>query len=82
MKAKFRKTGEIVDIISWSSNTTRNDVLDYVSYIDSNGIEHPNVKGLNFYWDFESIDLENRVKILEDRVEYLNKTIDAIIRYR
>lgn len=82
MKAKFRKTGEIVDIISWSSNTTRDNDLDYVSYIDSNGIEHPNVKGLNFYWDFESIDLENRVKNLEDRVEYLNKTIDAIIRYR
>lgn len=82
MKAKIRKTGEIVDIISWSSDTTRDNVSDYVSYIDSNGIEHPNVKGLNFYWDFESIDLENRIKILEDRVGYLSKTIDAIIRYK
>lgn len=54
MKAKFRKTGEIVEIISYSGNTDRNDVLDSVSYIDSNGVEHPREK-LNFYWDFESI---------------------------
>lgn len=54
MKAKFRKTGEIVDIISYSGNTDRNDVLDSVSYIDSNGVEHSREK-LNFYWDFESI---------------------------
>ena len=54
MKAKFRKTGEIVDIISYSGNTNRNDVLDSVSYIDSKGVEHPREK-LNFYWDFESI---------------------------
>lgn len=54
MKAKFRKTGEIVDIISYSGNTNRNDVLDSVSYIDSKGVEHSR-EILNFYWDFESI---------------------------
>lgn len=54
MKAKFRKTGEIVDIISYSGNADRNDVLDRVSYIDSDGVEHPREK-LNLYWDFESI---------------------------
>ena len=54
MKAKFRKTGEIVDIISSSGTTDRNDVLDSVSYIDSNGVEHSREK-LNFYWDFEII---------------------------
>lgn len=54
MKAKFRKTGEIVDIISYSGNADRNDVLDSVSYIDSKGVEHSREK-LNFYWDFESI---------------------------
>ena len=54
MKAKFRKTGEIVDIISYSGNADRNDVLDRVSYIDSKGIEHSREK-FNFYWDFESI---------------------------
>lgn len=54
MKAKFRKTGEIVDIISYSGNTDRNDVLDRVSYIDSKGVEHSREK-LNIYWDFETI---------------------------
>ena len=54
MKARIRKTGEIVEIISYSGNTDRNDVLDRVSYIDSNGVEHSREK-LNFYWDFESI---------------------------
>lgn len=54
MKAKFRKTGEIVDIISYSGNADRNDVLDCVSYIDSKGVEHSREK-LNLYWDFESI---------------------------
>lgn len=54
MKARFRKTGEIVEIISYSGNTDRNDVLDRVSYIDSEGVEHP-IEKLNFYWDFETI---------------------------
>ena len=40
MKAKFRKTGETVDIISYSGNADRNNVLDSVSYIDSKGVEH------------------------------------------
>ncbi|MBR6806138.1 MAG: hypothetical protein IKM47_06460 [Bacteroidaceae bacterium] len=54
MKAKFRKTGELVDIISYNGNTDRNDVLDSVSYIDSKGVEHSREK-LNIYWDFEII---------------------------
>lgn len=54
MKARIRKTGEIVEIISYSGNTDRNDVLDSVSYIDSKGVEHPREK-LNLYWDFETI---------------------------
>lgn len=54
MKARIRKTGEIVEIISYSGNTDRNDVIDRVSYIDSNGVEHPR-EPLNFYWDFETI---------------------------
>ena len=58
MKARIRKTGEIVEIISYSGNTDRNDVLDSVSYIDSKGVEHPREK-LNLYWDFESITDNN-----------------------
>lgn len=54
MKARIRKTGEIVEVISYSSLTTRNETLDNVSYIDSQGKEHPH-EPLNFYWDFETI---------------------------
>lgn len=54
MKARIRKTGEIVEIISYSSLTTRNETLDNVAYIDSRGKEHPR-EPLNFYWDFETI---------------------------
>lgn len=54
MKARIKKTGEIVEVISYSGNTYKNDVFDRVSYIDSDGVEHPREK-LNFYWDFEII---------------------------
>lgn len=54
MKARIRKTGEIVEVISYSSLTTRNETLDNVSYIDSQGKEHPH-EPFNFYWDFETI---------------------------
>lgn len=56
MKAKIRKTGEIVEIICYSGSVMRrSDVADSVSYIDSKGDEQFNVRGLNFYWDFEPI---------------------------
>ena len=57
MKAKNRKTGEIVDIIAYSNplGTKRWPEQDCVSYIDSNGVEHYN-ESLNYYWDFELID--------------------------
>lgn len=54
MKAIIRKTGEIVDIVSYSGGTVRCDILDRVSYIDSKGIEHDR-EILNYYWDFEQI---------------------------
>lgn len=54
MKARIRKTGEVVEIISYSSLTTRNKMIDYVAYIDSQGKEHPH-EPFNFYWDFETI---------------------------
>lgn len=55
MKRKIRKTGEIIEIVSFGGSTDRNDVLDFVSYIDSNGVEHPKAK-LNFYWDLENVE--------------------------
>ena len=54
-KARIRKTGEIVTVISYGGSTMRNDIIDYVSYIDSKGNEHPKEK-LNYYWDLESIE--------------------------
>lgn len=55
MKAKNRKTGEIVDIIFYSSlSGAGRSSQDYVSYIDSKGVEHEK-ESLNYYWDFEEI---------------------------
>ena len=55
MKAKIRKTGEIVDIICYNQYSTIRSHQDYVSYIDSKGIEHDR-ESLNYYWDFASIE--------------------------
>ena len=56
MKARNRKTGEIVDIIFYSQlSEAGRSSQDYVSYIDSNGVEHEK-ENLNYYWDFEPID--------------------------
>lgn len=57
-KYKIRKTGEIVDVISYRCGMHRNgSCIDKISYIDSNGIEHVD-EHMNLYWDFESIDYE------------------------
>lgn len=54
MKARIKSTGEIVDVISYGGDTSRSED-DYVSYIDSDGIEHYCVRGLNYYWDIEEL---------------------------
>ena len=55
-KYKIRKTGEIVDVISFSGGITeRNKILDFVSYIDSKGTEHYKEE-LNLYWDFVHVE--------------------------
>ncbi len=54
MKARIRKTGEIVDIVCYSGTTYR-VTGDTVSYIDSKGVEHDR-ENLNYYWDFETVD--------------------------
>ena len=59
MKAKIRKTGEIVDIICYGgSPNRRSDVIDYVNYIDSQDVEHIKDNHLNIYWDFEFIEID------------------------
>ena len=61
MKARNRKTGEVVDIISYNqlSAAERCSSQDYVSYIDSKGVEHEK-ESLNYYWDFEEIDTQDK----------------------
>ena len=55
MKARIRKTGEIVDVITYNQCCTIRSHQDYVSYIDSKGEEHDR-ESLNYYWDFEPIE--------------------------
>jgi hypothetical protein len=54
MKARRRSNGELVDIVSFSGSSIRTS-LDFVSFIDSNGVEHDR-ESLNYYWDFEPIE--------------------------
>ena len=57
MKKRIRKTGEIVDVITYYNllGPERNDT-DTVSYVDSKGEEHHKEKGLNLSWDFEDVE--------------------------
>lgn len=55
MKGIIRKTGEEITIVSYGGGIDRIDVIDYVSYIDSHGVEHPREK-LNPYWDVEFLN--------------------------
>lgn len=57
MKKRIRKTGEIVDVISYyNCYCSERDTTDSVSYIDSKGVEHRNERGLNLWWDFEDVE--------------------------
>lgn len=59
MKKRIRKTGEIVDVIAYSTPCgTHRCECDSVSYIDSQGGEHVEELGLNIYWDFENVEEE------------------------
>lgn len=57
MKARIKKTGEIVDVITYNQCSTIRSSQDFVSYIDSKGVEHDR-ESLNYYWDFESIEAD------------------------
>ena len=57
MKKRIRKTGEIVDVISYNNLLgAYRSSLDSVSYIDSKGNECVKVEGLNLAWDFEDVE--------------------------
>lgn len=80
MKAKIRKTGEVVEIISYSSRVQRCDAVDYVSYIDSNGGEHDR-EPLNLYWDFEVIPAEEQTNATKDMCNILNNFVENNTKY-
>lgn len=57
MKKRIRKTGEIVDVISYYNIMgAERESNDSISYIDSKGEEHHHEKGLNLWWDFEDVE--------------------------
>lgn len=77
MKKRIRKTGEIVDVISWTApfGTNRDDTRDFVSYIDNKGRERVNVP-MNFYWEFEDVEEVPRTDIdWEQRRYEIAKTV-------
>ena len=75
MKKKIRKTGEIVDVITFTAPyvTDRDGSRDFVDYIDSKGVERKRVP-MNIYWDFEDVEDEFTKEIDWEQVR-----IDAAI---
>lgn len=80
MKKRIRKTGEIVDVISFTApfGTTRKDTSDFVSYIDSKGQERAKVP-MNIYWDFEDIEevLKTDIDFEQRRYEIAKELMKA-----
>ena len=75
MKKRIRKTGEIVDVITFSAiSTTDRYNEDYVGYIDSKGVEHRCERGLNIYWDFEELE-----EVLSTGIDWEQVRIKAAI---
>ena len=76
MKKRLRKTGEIVDVINYSAPYLGREKDDYVSYIDSKGVEHVAEHGLNIQWDFEDVEEEPHKDIdWEERRYEIAKTV-------
>lgn len=86
MKGIIRKTGEEITIVSYQGGIDRNDSVDNVSYIDSNGVEHPREK-MNLYWDVEVINeqkelIEQQVKNAKLALEGANRNLENILNKR
>ncbi len=67
MKARNRKTGETVDIICYSKcSPMKRSPIDWVSYIDSHGVEHSG--SFHYYFDFEPIeDIQDHWQDVKER---------------
>lgn len=75
MKKRLRKTGEIVDVVSFNNfYQSERDDSDQVSYIDSKGVEHHHVRGLNLWWDFENVE-----EVLSTDIDWEEVRIKAAI---
>ena len=57
MKRKIRRTGEIIDVITFSGSTIRSD-YDQIQFYDSNGSVIN--ESLNYYLDTLPVDDENK----------------------
>ena len=84
MKKRLRKTGEIVDVIDWHNYCEKDrDKDDWVSYIDSKGVEHHVERGLNMYWDFENVAppelIPKGAVIAKKQIDWEQVRIDAAI---
>lgn len=80
MKKRIRKTGEIVDVISFTApfGVTREDTRDFVSYIDSKGRERVKAP-MNIYWDFEDMEevLKTDIDFEQRRYEIAKELMKA-----
>lgn len=64
MKKKIRKTGEVIDVVTYSCDTEPK-YNDTIGCIDSNG--NKKTLNLNYYWDLEDYDSsENEEKYWRD----------------
>ena len=86
MKGIIRKTGEEITIVSYQGGIDRNDSVDNVSYIDSNGVEHPREK-MNPFWDVEVFDrqkelVEQQTKNAKMAMECANRNLENILNKR
>lgn len=75
-KVKSRKTGNVVTIIDYHCESDKRRKTDWVSYIDSNSIEHEKVSGMNLFWDFEDVK-EDYQKRERERAYYNHLAIFA-----
>ena len=64
MKRKIRRTGEIIDVITFSGSTIRSD-YDQIQFYDSNGSVIN--ESLNYYLDTLPVDDENKDADWEQR---------------
>lgn len=83
MKKRIRKTGEIVDVISYvaPNGAGCSDTGDFVNYIDSKGRERKKVP-LNYFWDLEDVvetEISETIDWKRRRYEISKNCINGIL---